>query len=76
VKDYRGVIHYDPELKLKYEIDFAKYFDKFFVKKVELIDESLHYRMFLQKTQLIDTSTLNIERRIKKAKMVMQKLGE
>jgi DNA polymerase elongation subunit (family B) len=75
VKDQREVIHYDPELKLDFEINFQKYFHDFLVKKIELIDESLHYQLFLQKTQLVDKSKLNIANRIKKVRAVTQKLG-
>jgi DNA polymerase elongation subunit (family B) len=75
VKDHREIIHYDPELNLKFEINYDKYFQDFLVKKIQLIDEDLHYKLFLAKTQLVDKSKLNIVNRIKKKKVVMQKLG-
>jgi DNA polymerase elongation subunit (family B) len=76
VQDPRQVIHYDPELNLKFEIDYKKYFHDFLVKKIELIDSSLHYKLFLEKTKLMDISQVNIVNRIKKKKIVLKKLGE
>lgn len=75
VQDHREVIHYDPSLKQKFEINYKKYFQDFLVKKIELIDEDIHYKLFLSKTQLVDKSKLNIINRIKKKKPVTQKLG-
>ena len=75
VKDSREVIHYDPELGLKFEIDFKKYFHDFLVKKIALIDETIHYKLFLEKTTLVDKSKLSIQNRIKKVKAVTGKLG-
>jgi hypothetical protein len=76
VQDPRQVIHYDPELNLKFEIDYKKYFHDFLVKKIGLIDEHLHYKLFLEKTKLMDISQVNIVNRIKKKKIVLKKLGE
>jgi len=75
VKDQREIIHYDPALNLKFEINYKKYFEDFLVKKIGLIDTDIHYRLFLTKTQLVDRSKLNIQNRIKKVKAVTQKLG-
>jgi DNA polymerase elongation subunit (family B) len=76
VKDQREVIHYEPELNLKFEIDYNKYFNDFLKKKIQLIDEDLYYKLFLTKVQLVDKSKLNIENRIKRKRAVTQKLGE
>jgi len=74
VEDHREVIHYDPALNLKFDIDYKKYFQDFLVKKISLIDEDIHYKLFLAKTQLLDRSKLNIVNRIKKKKVITQKL--
>lgn len=75
VKDSREVIHYDPILNLKFDIDHKKYFTDFLMKKIELLDPDIYYRLFLEKTQLVNKSKLNIQNRIKKIKAVTKKLG-
>jgi hypothetical protein len=75
VKDSREVIHYEPELDQKFEIDYKKYFHDFVVKKIELIDTDIHYKLFLEKTKLVDLSHINIKNRIQKKKAVTNKLG-
>jgi DNA polymerase elongation subunit (family B) len=74
VKDDREVIHYDPALDLKYEIDYKRYFEDFLVKKINLIDESIYYQLFKAKTQLVDLSKMNIHNRITKKRMKTGKL--
>jgi len=74
VDDDRKVIHYDPLLNLKFKIDYNRYFTNFFVKKVELIDENLYYKLFLQKTKLVNMSKENLKR--KKTKIILKKIGE
>lgn len=75
VKDSREVIHYEPELNQIFEIDYKKYFHDFVVKKIELIDTDIHYKLFLEKTKLVDLSHINIKNRIQKKKAVTNKLG-
>jgi len=41
VKDAREVLHYDESLNLKFELDYDKYINNFFVNKLLLIDKSL-----------------------------------
>ena len=74
VKDKREVLHYDPRLNLKFEIDYKKYYNDFIVKKIGLIDTNLHYHLFLEKTQLVDKSKLAIEKRIKRKSAKTTKL--
>jgi len=73
VKDSREVIHYAPELNMKFEMDYAKYFEKFFVNKIDLIDNSLYKRLFVDKNKLADISASNIKKRVEK-KITIKKI--
>jgi DNA polymerase elongation subunit (family B) len=74
VKDPREVLHYEKELNLQFELDYNKYFDNFFKGKIEYIDAGLHYKLFLQKIKLIDSSQLNIQRKIRGQQKQLNKL--
>jgi DNA polymerase elongation subunit (family B) len=41
VLDKREVLHYDESLDLKFELDFDRYMEHFFITKVEMIDDSM-----------------------------------
>jgi len=75
VNDDRDVLHYDSALNQTFQINYKKYFQKFFIDKFEYLDKGLHYKLFLSRHQLIDKSKLNIKKRKKKKVTTTMKLG-
>lgn len=65
VQDDREVIHYEEGMKIDFKIDYQRYFNNFFIRKLELIDENLHYKLFLERTKLINISKDNLIKRIR-----------
>lgn len=63
VKDKREVIHYSTDLDQTFELDYKKYNEKFFKDKIELLDDSLYFKLFDEKNFLIDKSMAAILRK-------------
>jgi len=61
------VIHYDPTKPFNHRINKKHYFIKFFRSKIETMDEGLFYRLFEEKTKLVEIHKSALKRTIRRS---------